>query len=570
MAKIIVGIDFGTSTTVVRWRKEDSDEIHVINGGDGQSKVIDSAIFIPNGNDNWIFGKQALNYEYRQGQIVRNFKMDLINPDTNNDARLYIRRFMEYVYSLFIKEIQHEGINYDSIDFHVSYPVKWSKGNKMLMKEIISNVGFGQLGAIIGKTEPEAAAIEMMRIHIPHLTKTGILRANFPLNVMMLDMGAGTSDLFIFQLTISSNGEIIIPEDKIFQYPVSEQPYNCGGREIDELLSRDVLDYLSKGFGNPVNERFFDIKKAKEWKDSILSDVLMQCDVAEIPSHLSPTIELAEQSGQWNKALGKYKMSRNKFENITETHWMNLYRLIENGIAKSKQECKIGAEDVDLIFLTGGHSQWYCVPNLFNGKGINGTIGVKSTKHNILNFSKIIDNEWKILRGTNPQEIVARGLCWPKTINIPSKAENNVWIRFGVNGVYSEYKQIVFKGEMLPYKTAIINGKSETKFNHITITQNMITDPDVFDVEFNILEGENIDNSAKSIFSYLIDENSVGAKIILAILGFGLPLFTNQDYNLSYTADIGVSKDGTLSLSGKLYLDGEEKVCFTEKDFKIL
>ena len=564
MAKIIVGIDFGTSTTVVRWRKEDSDEIHVINGGDGQSKVIDSAIFIPNGNDNWIFGKQALNYEYRQGKIVRNFKMDLINPDTNNDARLYIRRFMEYVYSLFIKEIQHEGINYDSIDFHVSYPVKWSKGNKMLMKEIISNVGFGQLGAIIGKTEPEAAAIEMMRIHIPHLTKTGIIRANFPLNVMMLDMGAGTSDLFIFQLTISSNGEIIIPEDKIFQYPVSEQPYNCGGREIDELLSRDVLDYLSKGFGNPVNERFFDIKKAKEWKDSILSDVLMQCDVAEIPSHLSPAIELAEQSGQWNKALGKYKMSRNKFENITETHWMNLYRLIENGIAESKQECKIGAEDIDLIFLTGGHSQWYCVPNLFNGKGINGTIGVKSTKHNILNFSKIIDNEWKILRGTNPQEIVARGLCWPNIINIPSKAENDIWIQIGVHGLenseYSKYKKIVSKGEILPCKINIDN--CETEYNTIIYSRDMLIEPRYFGIGLNILEGERI-----SKFELLIDNRNLLYEILTAYFS----LFRRYvDYKFSYTADINILEDGTLTLTGKLNYDDKKEYCFTEKDFKIL
>ena len=42
MAKIIVGIDFGTSTTVVRWRKEDSDEIHVIKDSNGHT-VIDSS-----------------------------------------------------------------------------------------------------------------------------------------------------------------------------------------------------------------------------------------------------------------------------------------------------------------------------------------------------------------------------------------------------------------------------------------------------------------------------------------------------------------------------------------------
>jgi len=562
MAKIIVGIDFGTSTTVVRWRKEDSDEIHEIKDLNNQT-VIDSVIFIPDNGGNWIYGGKASARSSGRGKFIRNFKMDLINPDTKDQAILYIRKFMEYVHSRFINQIEAEGINYDSMDIYISYPVKWTIEEKKLMKDIVVDSGFGLHGNIIGMTEPKAAAIDLMRIHIPHLTKTGILKTNNPLKIMMLDMGAGTSDLFIFQLTMKSNGEIVIPEDKIFQYPVSEQSYNCGGREVDEILFKDVVDYLTKGNIEKAKQ-LYKIEYAKYWKDQVLSDELRGVGLFEgDPLKANDIKENAICEGKWNNSVGEYKMSRNKFENITETHWMNLYRLIENGMAKSKQECKIGTEDIDLIFLTGGHSQWYCVPNLFNGKGINGTIGL-STKHNTLNFSKIINEEWRVLQGTNPQEIVARGLCWTEAIKIPSKAENDIWIQIGVHGIknnkYSKYKKIVSKGEILPCKINIDN--CETEYNTIIYSRDIGEELRWFEIELNIIEGERI-----SKFELPIKDSDFFHEIFTVFASF---IKKYIDYKFSYTADISILEDGSLTLSGKLNYDDKKEYCFTDKDLKIL
>ena len=50
MAKIIVGIDFGTSTTAVRWRKEDSDEVHVLNDSNGRTVIEPSLYRMITGN----------------------------------------------------------------------------------------------------------------------------------------------------------------------------------------------------------------------------------------------------------------------------------------------------------------------------------------------------------------------------------------------------------------------------------------------------------------------------------------------------------------------------------------
>lgn len=581
MAKIIVGIDFGTSTTVVRWRKEDSDEIHVIKDSNGHT-VIDSAIFKPEDSDEWIFGRQATRQENRKGELVRNFKMDLISsdPDENSGAEVHVRRFMEYVYHLFVKDTV--GVSYDSMDVYISYPVKWSTEKKTLMKRIISDAGFGACsGSVItGQTEPEAAAIELMRIHMSHLVSTGTIKVNVPLNVMMLDMGAGTSDLFLFQIMLKPNGEIIIPEDKVTQYPVSEQPYNCGGREIDKTISNEILDYLSRGMKRPTNERWFSAKMAKDWKDQVLSDTLKMkvngtCRAADAPSSIIPIIEQSEDLGLWDKTVGEYRMSRSKFEAMTENHWDNLYRLIRNGMAKFKHDCHIGAEDIDFVFLTGGHSQWYCVPNLFNGEGINGTIAVNSEESDSLTFTKIINDPWRILQGMNPQETVANGLCWPDWVHIPNKAKNNVWVRFSANELRTEYKQIINIGDSLPqirYVGQKLSGEQsqegcDPKEYTIWIDRHAVFSKQDDNLLIEILEGETIDNATRSVFQYHYPGFGILGNTILAVLFLGIPFFLKERKAFSYNAHLGLNKDGTVYINGCFAIDGKKMIDFKDTDF---
>ncbi len=581
MAKLIVGIDFGTSTTVVRWRREDSDIVHTITDSNGMDPVINSAIFIPKVGENWIFGKQALNKARKsQGTLVRNFKMDLINPKKEKQAKKYVQKFMEHIYQLFVK--QTAGVKYDSMDVYVSYPVKWSIEKKTLMKQFVSDAGFGVNGQIIGKTEPVATATELLRFHVPHLMSGGVMKTGKPLNVLMLDMGAGTSDLLLFQLAISSNGEINIPEDKMQQYPNNIQPLNCGGREIDSMLSQDVLNYLGKAIESDcIQEEWFDSMQAKLWKDSIVSAGLKgnkpSLCIDDIPS-IAPIINRFKAEGKWNNTVGEYRMSQNKFEAITENHWSNLYKLIENGMAKFKQQSGITPGDIDLILLTGGHSQWYCVRKLFDGKGINGTIAVDSPQYNSLRFAKIIDESWRILQGDNPQETVANGLCWPNWAHIPNKAENNVWIRLNVNGVCTGYKKIITAGSLLP-QTQYIGKKqdniqsqcecSEDEYS-VKINRHMVFDSTSDILAIELLEGDTIENSTRSRFLYQIKDLGVKGKFFLALLFAGLPFLFREDKVFGYNAHIGINQDGTISINGYFEIDGKKDMEFTEKDFSVL
>ena len=99
--KLIVGIDFGTSTTVVRYKEEGTDVIKPIKDADGVSDIIPSAIFRVDGQNQTLYGCGALNAKTggMQGELITNFKMGLldVNPEERRIKEAYIEEFFTYI-----------------------------------------------------------------------------------------------------------------------------------------------------------------------------------------------------------------------------------------------------------------------------------------------------------------------------------------------------------------------------------------------------------------------------------------------------------------------------------------
>lgn len=137
--KLIVGIDFGTSTTVVRYRMENWDESKALK--DGKSDIIPTLIYrYPDGRAE--YGMQAVNsfMNNPEGLLINNFKMDLLDLSKRKQAVEQIEEFLHYVYGLF--RVQVRGIHYTDLDINISYPAKWDDEMVKVMKEVLVAAGF--------------------------------------------------------------------------------------------------------------------------------------------------------------------------------------------------------------------------------------------------------------------------------------------------------------------------------------------------------------------------------------------------------------------------------------------
>ena len=403
--KLIVGIDFGTVATVVRYREEGSDVIKSIKAENGMSDKIPSVIFRPADGSKTVYGEQA---QLKQdagvdGETCINFKMDLLNPDKKEEAKKNIIDFLTFVHSLF--EDQTRAMYPDSMDVYISYPAQWSDDMVTFMKQAVEAAGFKGDGVTVrGMKEPQAASLNMLNECQQQLKQNNILVAGKSLRVLMLDMDADMSDICIFKLDVNGDGDAKISE--LLSYPSISEPVLCGGREIDTLLQRFFLDMCKKK-GMDLMPDCVAPLTIKSWKESTLSPYLKDGTKVVMPSNISMLLKMMGRTD----IINGFSMNKADFERLTETHWKKLYGLLRSAF---EQYRFAKPEDIDVVLLTGRHCNWYVVQNLFNGEGLaDGTANMRKDSE-ALNFKKIIAEPK--LRMTDfcnmfAYECVARGLC---------------------------------------------------------------------------------------------------------------------------------------------------------------
>ena len=571
--KLIVGIDFGTSTTVVRYRVDGSDVIQTIKDKNGVSDIIPSVIF-KQFDGRCLYGWEAIKrwHNDTEGDPIINFKMGLIdkNEKVRKEKAAYIEEFLKYVYGLF--EQQTQRLNATEWDVYISYPAKWDSPSIQFMEEAVRKAGFS--GNIQGKKEPEAAVVNHLHEYSNKIKGSGMLILNESINVLMLDMGAGTSDIVIFSLRINEQGKTII--EKQLPYPTVENPYLCGGSEIDVLLSEYVKDYLKrmnvKSYydedEDEDEDNLFKIYDVKMWKEDNLSSTLKENGVAYFPNNLKSSLHHMKNG---KKADKEFTMRRYDFEEITKKHWENLYALISSAINEYKSKFDIGAEDIDMLLLTGAHSLWYTVNNLFNGEGVAGYIGkrdykIGDTTIKALDFEKLKKESWRMFPDVLPNESVAKGLCvLDDQIEIHSTAPNNVWIQISIDKVSSEYYEIVGIGDKLP---------SASKINfEQTYRRNLVFGDCSFKVTIDVYTGETLESAKHNVMSYSLDENSVLGSVLVFILTLGTASFITVTYSFNVSMDLIMEENGKINLGGSIVTsvnDKKHEEMFTLDDFKIV
>lgn len=573
----IIGIDFGTSTTVVRVHNVGTDNPIfpvAVNG----IRTIPTIAFRLVENAQYYYGYDALAQikAERVGEIYRNFKMDLISDseERRNQAVILISGFLHYVYNEYSRQLS-DGIfpTADITKVYVSHPAKWNSFARNIMKQCVADAGFCSIDNVSLKDEPTAAMLAAMHERNTELKQSGLLRVDRKYKAMMIDMGAGTTDIVLCTYRLVDNK---IEIDDIFTFPPINNPGLCGGREIDDCLLGEASKFIGRMMSKPGKTGDKAIEKLsrriKEWKEQTVSGALKQGRNVPEPSEITTVRDtLLDFGAPVLNDNERFTISRQQLEQFTANHWKQLGNLINGAFKEVKEgqyaelECPKDAKEVELLVITGGHSQWYIVEEYLTGK----KIGVDLPK---LDFTFIHQDAQRLVKTADPQETVAVGLCYlDEDVVGTIAAANDVSIKFSCEGTYLGACDLIKKGTPLPFENTKTDLKSAVKGNFIFRKEIV--------VDYTVVTG-GTNEIKKSVVVPSDDLILVVFKTVLAALGviiFDIPRYVyhlingtlyklqndtviasivNNNYAVTLSPDIWVNDEGIVTVGGVIDLEG--------------
>lgn len=397
-----IGLDFGTTTTVVTYRDYDAK-----NAGDIKPVMFDGTDYIPTlvlkegtitnkkgmtRHHDEAFGRDAENADAFHSFLMRNFKMDLIsaNPATRKEAQELTRKFFVYLHQQYsAKALEKKDNPITEVSTVVTYPAKFPKDVQNFLKEAAEKAEFRNIQLL----DESKAAMAFSLIYDTGSIKQYVHSlGKDKLKVMLIDMGAGTTDIAVFQYDVSDPRNF----EHICSWP-EKSSYNFGGREIDEILCRFYQDKLGRDAiaeelykKDPLVAEKLLTKKVKEFKDRVLSPELAEKKtVTALPNSLQDIADdMDEDPGT--------DLDRTTFEKLLKNYLPQFPDLVKGAMNKAGMTGK----DVDMVILTGGHSQWYFVKDKLTELGIS--------KKAIFAFN-------------DPHLVVSKGAAW--YVEPPKKAD---------------------------------------------------------------------------------------------------------------------------------------------------
>lgn len=584
MATRIIGIDFGTSTTAVRVHNVGAENRVVPVAINGQ-RTIPTVAFQSKESSEMYYGYDALaKYDSNvEGTLYKNFKMDLIADDEGKreQAEGLIQGYLHYVYEQYQSLLNAGTFDpADEVKVYVSHPAKWNSYARTLMKKSVVNARFCKEEDIALKDEPTAAILAVIHEKNVELKQNGLLHERRKYKAMMVDMGAGTTDIVLCTYQVR-NGRLEI--DDIFTYPSINTPGLCGGREIDDAIISEAEQFVNRmqtkpsASGEKVVNKLR--RRVKKWKEQTISSVLRNSTVLPEPDEITEFRDMLMEYGvPVVNGKERFSISRKYFETFTANHWEQWTRLLSGAFDEVEEsqydnlECPKRPEDVELLIITGGHSKWYIVPEYLLGK--KGYVNLP-----FINFAKIRQSPYRLVQSADPQETVAVGLChMDEDVVGTLAASNDVAISFTCEGKYLGACDLIKKGVPLPYEKRdfmienTINGNFFFR-KAIMVDYSVITD-----------KTNTINKSIKVPSDRII---TVLLKAVLATLGVALidipriiyyfvtgkldelddlliQDIINNDYNVKLSPDIYVNEEGIIKVGGIINVDGDTEVTIPE------
>ena len=445
-----IGIDFGTSNSCVTYATYYEDmngrlegtPIHRPEALTFQHKdTIATVVFLGDGADQQpLCGEMAEEKAVFFPELTRSgFKLRLGRPgQSGRDAFLLSKQFLAYLRTRLADFVPlDQPAQNQRIETIIGHPVQWSIDQREETRRAATEAGFPN---VMLEEEPLAALYS-------HLCdERGSFHPQPGSQILMIDMGGGTTDFALLQLPASvEERPISTPVDPSALVPAwGGGRTSYGGRDLDQLL----LDYLSRDWDPQMvaQERSLLLREVRRFKETFSNHVREGVDRYE-------TMWLVG-----GKPL-KVSLTRLEFETVA-AHYITHFEALVRG---ALELAKVATRQVSSLILAGGHSRWYFVDD---------------TLKNI--FPHISRGNFTLLRHNHPEQSVARGLAYVPMVRASGagllapvrKSAHSLWLhvpygrsvlgsaptrpgdRHEESGATSEDPVLILpRGQQLPYST---------------------------------------------------------------------------------------------------------------------
>ena len=335
MDKLLLGIDFGTSTNfVTKYDFKKKDAIAVANmGGYGGNNIFNNCIYIETQGSYVIGDSKKLHsdpenfFEDVKRYIVDDNKTYRVPNLGNRDVTA--QEIAQMVFESIKKKVE-ENENREIDGVVITVPYAYGKKYRKRLEEAANNAGLNVIRLI---EEPVAAAISY-----------GLFGSEIENNkkekIAVFDLGGGTFDITIFNFEKSDTQHAKI------EVLNTDGVEKLGGKNIDELLSKKFMEYLKVEYSDFTKE-----KERVKFQNELntvakeTKEILSENDEEDVYKTFSINGE--------NKEL-EFDISVAKFNIWLKNN--NIIGQIEDALERAVYDIDLEPGDIDRVVLAGGTS----------------------------------------------------------------------------------------------------------------------------------------------------------------------------------------------------------------------
>lgn len=367
--KIFIGIDFGTSTTVISTAQLVEGKIKIKPipikqkdhlGSSTSSPLVPTVISISNGQfmvgmhaaDHKPFLELGKNTWHSFKQNLGNLEnIDYPNSLLSNNAVVKISNAKEGLtyYFKYLKDQIFEYLKINSlpidVEYSISIPAGFPSKEKTALKTCLINAGI-ECEDTPFIEEPNAALINYL------FEQNIYIENNESKNILVLDLGAGTVDVSILH---AENGEEGFTSQLLSVFRLG----NIGGNLVDELIANLIIQNL--GIATLMNEqnRIELISLSEKLKIKLCKEIFTDANI----NYKLPTISTSNESRSIPATenlrlfgINSIGISFNEFSRIMQSYWDGTPDIegIRDTIDKAIVNAQIDISLIDKVIVSGG------------------------------------------------------------------------------------------------------------------------------------------------------------------------------------------------------------------------